>query len=465
MLRSYCVLECVPAADGRFRVIDIRGGLGGSFAALAAQGARTQVRARLIPYLQQVAAIANGKRILFLSDPFNAGQTFPDDFFNYVQRYSGYAPVTDWVPDLEQSRRTQRDPSVPEEIEAISRLLDPMAAKLQLKLGYCAGVRVKYQGRTPRLLLSGYQERGRQRPQSVVQAPGEIGALIFGGPTERFPDDLREQNWFPIINAPLFDQLLESRWLAMSLLEGTAAATLLPRWMPVGMGLRTADEVRAFAASLQSAKGFPLATLKPSHQRLSMAMRFLDRTALRALAARQPEQRLPSRLADELFTPRILHSYEEISGYRGKLLDNLLRTSGAAVHDHGDGTFHFSAPYPFLESTVAILQEYVEARPIRSARTGDLHRGQLRVLLFDDTLVAAIYRLERERDDGTFKDLTRPEVKVFFEHASAEEEAALRAQIIPFFRELRTQFEGRVQSPADLERLRRRWVQEQTALS
>jgi hypothetical protein len=422
------------------------------------------VRSRLTPYLEKLAGLADGKRILFLTDPFYAGQTFPDDFFHHVQRYAAFGPVTDWVPDLEQSRRANRDTTVTQEAVEIARLLDPIAAKLGLKVGYAAGIRLEYQGRTPKLLLSGYRERARQSIQSVIRSPDEIGLLVFGGPTERFPDDLRTQGWFPVVNPPLFDRLLENRWLVAALLEGTAAAELLPRWLPVGMGLRTADEVRTFAASLQSANGFPIAVLKPSHQGLSLSLRFLDRTALRALAARQPEGRLPAHLADELLTPRILHSYEEISGYRGKLLDNLLRTSGAAVHDHGDGTFHFSAPYPFLESTVAVLQEYVEARPIRSRRTGDLHRGQLRVLLFDETLVGAIYRLDRERDDGTFKDLTRPGVKVFYEPVSEEDEAALRDQVTPFFRELRGQFEGRIHCREDLGRLHRRWVQEQTAV-
>jgi hypothetical protein len=455
----------VPAADGRFRVVDIRGGLGGNVAALAAHGARLEIRDRLVPYLQQLGELANGKRILFLSDPFNAGHTFPDDFFNYVQRYASYGPVTDWVPDLAQARRMYRDTSSADEVEEIARHLDPLAVRLRLPLGYCAGARVELQEGSPKLLLSGYRERGRQQPQSVVLAPEDVGALVFGGRTERFPDDLRQQPWFPVLNPPVFDRLLESRWLVAYLLEGTKASELLPRWLPVGMGLRTSEEIRHFAASLQAAGGFPVAVLKPSQQGPSSAVRFLDRTALRALAARQPERRLPLSLAEALYTLRLLHSYEEISAYRGKLLDNLLRTRGAAVHDHGDGTFHFSAPYPFLENTVAVLQEYIEARPIRSRRTGELHRGQLRVVLWDDRLVAAVYRLERERDDGTFRDLARPEVKVFYEPVSGEEEELLKEQVVPFFAELRRQFTGRVQSLDDLDRLCRRWVQEQTDLS
>jgi hypothetical protein len=462
---SYCILDCVPTPGGGLVVVDIRGGLGGDLVPLSAHGSRVETRARLLPYLERLGDVAQGRRILFIEDAFAAGQTFPDDFFNYVHRFGSYGPVTDWVPDLEQYRRRNRDNAVTPGVERVAALLDPLAAKARVKLSYCSGARVEYQQGVPKLLLSGYRQRARQRAQSVILAPEEVGVAIFGGPSERFPDDLRRQSWFPVLNPPVLDRVLESRWLVSTLLSGTPAEALLPRWIPVGMGLRTSEEVREFAATLGAPNGFPLGVLKPSHQGLSLALRFLDRTALRALSARQPERRIPARTALELLTPRIVHSYEEISGYRGKLLDNLLRTRGAEVHDHGDGTFHFSAPYPFLESTVAVLQEYVEARPIRSQRTGELHRGHLRVLLADDHLVAAVYRLDRDRDDGTFRDLTRAEAKVFHEYVPESEEATVRAQVVPFFAELRSQVEGRIRSDADIDRLRARWIEDQAAPS
>jgi len=446
-------------------VVDVRGGIGGNLAMLAAHGSKSEVRSRLVPYLTRLAEIAGNRRILFIYDPFTAGQTFPDDFFAHVHRYGSYGPITDWVPDLEQYRRSFQSPPTPPELEQVGALLDPLARRLRLKLAYCTAARVEYQQGEPRLLLSGYRERARVRPQSVILSPDEIGAAVFGGPSERFPEDLRGRSWFPVVNPPTLDRVLENRWLVASLLEGTPAADLLPKSIPVGMGLRTSSEIREFAAGLQSANGFPIAVMKPSHQGLSSAVRFLDRTALRALAARQPETRLPTTLAEELLTPRIEHTYEEISAYRGKLLDNLLRTSGAAVHDHGDGTFHFSAPYPFLESTAALLQAYVEARPIRSHRTGELHRGHMRAVFFDDQLVAAFYRLDRDRDDGTFRDLTRAGAKVFFESVSSDEESDVRGQLHPFFMELRHQFEGRTHTEESVDRLRRRWVWEQTSCS
>ena len=228
------------------------------------------------------------------------------------------------------------------------------------------------------------------------------------------------------------------------------------------MGMRSAAEVRDFLADREAPSGFPLAVLKPSHLGLSLGVRFLDRKALRALAARQPDERLPSRLAMELLSPRVAHTYEEISAYRGKQLDNLLRTPGAHVHDHGDGTFHYSAPYPFLESTVAILQVYIEARPIRSRKTGQLHRGYIRVVLFDRKVVAALYRLDQEPHDGTFRDLARQDVRTFFEGANPEDEAELQSQLGAFFEEFERQFQGRIQSAEDLDNLRDRWVMEQT---
>ncbi len=248
------------------------------------------------------------------------------------------------------------------------------------------------------------------------------------------------------------------------LLQGTPAASLLPEWIPVGMGFRTRDEVRRFADSLDGPGGFPRAVVKPSHLALSLGVRFLDRPALQALALRQPAQRLPARDVERLLRPRVVHRYEEVNSYRGKQLDSLLRTPGAEVRDHGDGTFDFSAPYPFLESTVGILQEYVECRPIRSSRTGRLHRGYLRVVLLGGEIIAALYRLDQEPDDGSFRDITRQDVPTFFEGAPPAVEEELRRELVPFFAAFEGEFFARVQAPADLDRLRDRWIWEQVGM-
>jgi hypothetical protein len=462
----YFVLDCIPTADGAVRVIDARGGVGGGLTMLAsAYGGKAAARSRLRPYLERLGEVAGGRRILFLHDPFSEGQTFPDDFFNWVQRFIQYGPITDWVPDLEAARRQRVQSDGAPEVEQMGVFLDPLAARLRLKIAYCATARVDYEvadgEHRPRLLLSGYRERARRRPNSVILPPEEVGVLVFSGASARFPDGLTRQSCFPVVNPPPLDRFLENRWLLPLLLEGTPSAALLPRWIPVGMGMRTGAEVMDFTRELNAPGGFPLAVLKPSHANLSPGVRFLDRTALRALAARQPQRRLPPRLAEELLAPRVSHSYEEVSGYRGKLLDNLLRTRGAEVHDHGDGTFHYSAPYPFLQATVALLQEYVEARPIRSRRTGRFHRGILRVVMFDGKIVAAIYRLDPETDNGIFHDLTRAESQLFYEGAPPEEEAALQAQLGPFVEEVERQFRARAQTAADLERLREAWVAQQ----
>jgi hypothetical protein len=133
------------------------------------------------------------------------------------------------------------------------------------------------------------------------------------------------------------------------------------------------------------------------------------------------------------------------------------------VQDHRDGTFHFSAPYPFLESTVGVLQEYVEGRPVRSRRTGKYHPASLHVVLFDRRIVAAVYRLHAEPEDGTFRDLNRPGAPVFYEGAAADDEESIHRLLEPFVAELETQFAGRARSDADLRRLRERWTLEHAA--
>lgn len=457
----YYSVDCIPAADGRLVVVDVDGGVGRGLDSLGPAYGRSGARDRLKPYLERLNEVAGGRRILFIQDLFAIGQTFPDDFFEYVQRHIAWSPITDWVPDLQEYRRKRLATPRSPEVAQIGAYLDPLAARAKIRLGYCDGVRVQRESDRPKLLLSSFSERGRQKKESVIVDPAEVGVAVFSGRAERFPDDLRNQDWFPVINPPVVDRLLENKWLLPRLLEGTAAAEMLPRWVPVGMGLRTADEIREFAASLHAPDRFPLAVMKPTNLGLSLGVRFLDRTGLRSLAARQPARRLPEALARELLDPRIAHTYDEVTHYRGKQLDNLLRTPGARVHDHGDGTFHYSAPYPFLETTVALLQEFVESRPIRSRRTGRFHRGHIRAVLFGGALVSAVYRLDAEPDDGTFRDLSRPEVRILIEGMPADAEADLQERLGRFFDEVERQLDGRIHDDEDLTRLRDRWVTEQ----
>lgn len=463
MTPYYFALDCVPTPEGRVQVIDVQGRVGAGLSMLAAAyGGKSGARARLQPYLQRLGEVAQGRLILFLHDSFAARQPFPDDFFNLVQKYSEYGPITDWVPDLQAHQRAEWDAERTPDIEEMRVFLDPLASRLRLKIAYCSNVRVDFQNGEPKVLLSGYRERSRRRETSVILSPEEIGVAVFNGISERFPDDLRVQAWFPFVNPPLLDRLLDNKWMLPHLLEGTEAAKLLPRWIPVGMGLRTSAEVMEFTESLHASNGSPVAVLKPSHMRLRPGVRYLDRTAVRALAARQPRRRLPARLGKELLSPTVAHSYEEISRYKGKLLDNLLRTPGARVHDHRDGTFHFSAPYPFLECTASQLQEFVEGRPVRSRRTGKFHRGTLRVVVFSGAIVAAVHRLEQEPDDGIFRDPARPQAARFYESASPEEEAELQAALGPFVSELEQRFGALVVDEVDVDDLRREWVIRQT---
>ncbi|HEU4753914.1 MAG TPA: hypothetical protein VFU47_12470, partial [Armatimonadota bacterium] len=318
MIPCYFALECIPTAEG-VRVLDVQGGVGGGMRMLAAAyGGQAEARARLRPYLQRLGELAGGKRVLFVHDPFSARPPFPDDFFEWVQRFGAYGPVTDWIPSIQSERENGASQRTPD-VEQIGVFLDPLAARLRVKLAYCYAARLDYpptarghrsRSHEPMLLLSGYRERARSRPNSVVLPPDEVGTIVFSGASERFPDDLRRNERYPVVNPPLLDRLLEQKWLLPALLEGTGAERLLPRWIPVGMGLRTAAEIREFAEAATAVPGFPTAVLQPSLQSLGPSVRFLDHTGLRALTARQPERRIPLSRLEEALRPRIAHSYE-----------------------------------------------------------------------------------------------------------------------------------------------------------
>ncbi len=455
----YLAVHCILTADG-VRVLDTQGGVGGGLTSLAGAYGGRAAASRLEPCLRKFGELAERRRILFVHDPFSDRQPFPDDFFNLVETYAAYGPITDWVPDL-QSARTPVGGARRPGLEEMGAFLDPLARRLRLRLAYCSTARVDYQHGEPKLLLSGFRERARQDGTSAILSPEDVGVLVFTGAAARFPDDLRNQDWFPVVNPPVFDELLEHKWLVPALLQGTRGASFLPRRIPVGMGLRSRAEIQAFATDLQAPGGFPLAVLEPSLQSLLPGLRYLDRTALRALASHQPESRVRPELAESLLAPSVSHAYEEIGSYRGKQLDNLLRTRHAKVHDHGDGTFHFSAEYPFLECTVSLLREFVEARPVRSRRTGKLHRGTVRVVLFERKIVAAVHHLGLEPDDGTFRDLNRPDVPSFHEAASPEDEATLQEALGLFAGELEREFDRRRKEPDPIRALLSDWLRAQ----
>lgn len=460
MTPSYFSLDCIRTPDGGLRILDVAGNVGGGLWDLAAAyGGGGAGRERLRPYLQRLGELAGGRQILFVHDPYRPRLCFPDDFFAWVQRVHLAGPMTDWVPDMPGARRSL-DGRMPG-IEQMGVYLDPLARRLKLRIAYAEVLRIDETADGTKLLLSGYRDRARGRPTSVILPADAVGLIVFSGVPDRFPADLLGHPEIGVVNPPLLDLFLDAPWLLPALLEGTPAAEMLPRSIPVGMALRTAQEVRAMASGLHGPDGFPIAVLKPVHRGLGPGIRFLDRTAVLSLAARQSTVRISSKLLDQVLAPRVQHSYEEVSGYSGKQLDTLLRTPGARVHDHRDGTFHYSAPYPFLEATASLLREYVESRPVRSRRTGKLHRGTLRVVMFDGTVVAAVYGLDQEADDGRFRDPSRPETARFFESAPEEDEREIEAQVRPFLDTLAHEFEGRVQSLDDLRRMRDGWLTRQ----
>src|SRR5207249_3078509 len=152
-------------------------------------------------------------------DPFQARQTFPDDFFDLVQRCAEYGPITDWVPDLQAQFQGAWDNGRTPEVEQMGLFLDPLARRLRLRLGYCTTVRVDYQDHSPKVLLSGYRERARRPGTTVILSPEEIGVVVYSGASDRFPEGLKQQEWFPVVNPHLLDRLLESKWLLAELLK------------------------------------------------------------------------------------------------------------------------------------------------------------------------------------------------------------------------------------------------------
>ena len=338
-----------------------------------------------------------------------------------------------------------------------------LARRHRLDCAYCDHLEVVEQAGELRLLATNYRTRYGRVGESRYLRPDEVGALAYSGLSERFPHGLRGRSWFPVVNPPPTDRFFESKWLLPALVEGTPASECLPREIPVGMGLRTAAETRAFVDELSPRPGFPRCVVKPNHLAESIGIHFLELEAAYALAAAQPAERLPRRRAEALWRPLIAHEYDEVLEYNGKQLDALLHAPNARVEPGAGGEFRYLAPYPFLESTVGLLQEFVDGEPFPSRRTGKRHKGYLRVMFFDGQLIGALRRLLTAPDDGRWRDLTAPEVETFLEPAEPAEEERLQVDLERFFSVVEERFAARCASSEDLEAFAREWALSQAA--
>ncbi len=455
------VLECVAALDGSFRILGVQGGSGADFTSiLAGSGGRAAARTRLRPLVRHLGEIAQGRRVILLRGDARSAPTRPADFFSVAQRFRAFCPMLDWVPD-QQAAALRDSPPRASNVDDWISLLEPVASRMKVRLGGCTGIGVDESAPGAALLLSGYRERGRQRGASVVMPADEVGAVLLLGPVESVPrgsESLEQIQW---LNPPLLDELLDNRWLVTSLVDGAPSGSLLAPWIPVGMGLRTADEVRRFSLEVAPSNSGAVAALTPSHRSVGTRSRVLDRTAVLALAARQPERRLLAEELASVLSPRLVHTYEEVTGYRGSQLDALLRTPDGRVTDQGDGTFQFSAPYPFIENTVGVLRQYVDTRPVRCRRTGRNHRATIQAAVLGDQVLSCWYDFKpQEFEDSSTRDVR---VTPTMEPTPSETLGELQDALGPFVKELSSQFFARVQSRGDLRRLRDRWIMEQTA--
>ena len=455
-------LNALRRPDGRLTIFDVQGSIGSSMSQFAAAyGTVREARDRIWVYLERLATLAAGKRILFLFDPYATAHTAPRDLLRLVSEQAAYAPQAAWIDELKEYRQQHADRRALD-TAGLTEVLERLTRRHRIPCGYCDRLELEERHGEQQLLLTNYRRRFRDVGESVFLPPAEVGVLVFSGLYERFPFLLREQAPFPVVNEPLVDLFFECRWLLPALLKGSVEAQKLPRELPIGMGLRAADEVRAFVDDVSPRAGFPRCVSKPNHLGHSIGIEFLTHEEAYALADRQPKRRISRERAAELLAPPVVHQYDELLAYGGKQLDALLHHPEARVEPGDGGAFRYVAPYPYFESTVGLLQEFVDGQPILSRRTGKQHKGYMRIVFFDGRVLGAMYRLVDEPDDGAWRNLLSPDVETFLESVPEEEEALLQEDLSSFFGEVERRFEASVGGEADLRRMRQDWVLSQT---
>ncbi len=222
----------------------------------------------------------------------------------------------------------------------------------------------------------------------------------------------------PHLNDPRTHHLLQlegqPKWMFEIVLREAGRydefAHLFPRTAYTGLGLGTGDEIADIAANSPSGL---VAVKKAMSVHHGIGLRYLDQQALDAECRRAERARR-----------EILPFLDEIREYillGVELQEGEWATIGSPITVDTKNGRRMSRLEPVVERGASIVQEFLHAIPVRSAKTGLLHQGTTRAIFFNTTLLAAYHQLaETPYSPGSFQPVTDADERTFLERVSPE---------------------------------------------
>gem|GEM_PF-3427932 len=233
---------------------------------------------------------------------------------------------------------------------------------------------------------------------------------------------------FPVLNSVSTSYALNThvpKWTFRKLLEGQD--DIFPKELYFGMGLCKPEELEEFRQSLKS-EGI-VAVKKPLCTHSGVAVSFLSQEDIKQLI--EQEKKL------------------DLRGIRAKVEEAMNNGFDYTDEDKENDAFKWywmlgeKWQYPVAELGASILQEYVEAMPTKSNKTGQLHQGVIRAQVLAGKPVAVMHRFPKKPyKEGEILQMTRKEVPTFWERTSDE----LEERVVRFLNPILASLENKIET-------------------
>ncbi len=434
----------------RPQIIDVHGSFTGGFPALRSYGGKE----RIDRYLKKISDFAGGGILQLYGfwDKIISGYVLPKPLVNLAEEKGGFV---DWIPHLVEKVERLADL---DHCYGESQLFEPSMNRLGVPYYHADGLSSEGGKVTAKNFRRKYKEQGE-----TVVLDDRIHLIVFRGSYELRPKCIKDEipEGFKVINNPMYDRILQSKWYISQLMRHTGFEQYFPPQLIIGMGMTGPEQLLDFSEQYNRNRN-PSFVRKPSHGRYGTAIIFFGQEEVASLTEhikKSPES-----------------PYEILRQEKEGVVDphywKCLFEEGISVLKNNDGQevrisdldkevssqiLASQIPMPIFEYTTNILQPYINAMPVRSKKTGELHQGYVRALICGDELIGAVHRFPEQPNSSEFVDLNRREVKTLYQPVSPEEETLLEQILIPLFAE----YEKQVSMIDDYESFRRNFIVEQ----
>jgi len=426
--KNYYGIDVIHTKEDTFKILDMHG-LSDAISFSEKAGYKPRL-SRIYRFMDMLKEISQGRKILYLSvskerKPYN----FPKALEEFYDSLPKGAAHLEWRAEQKVFDENLTHGVFKKEIEFLVK------AARRSKVEFIFGDLFAYSPEDG--VLFEHINLKRMEMWKELAPFDDVGLLVlWGHDYERHPEAgiYWYQQYeparitFPVLNSLQISYALNThvpKWTARNFIENPEE--VFPRETYLGMGISTPEELEEFRQTLKP--GGIVAVKKPLCTHMGVSVSFLSQEDIKQLI--EQEKKL------------------DLQGIRAKVEDAMDNGFDYTDEDKKNDAFKWywmlgeKWQYPVAELGASILQEYFEAMPTKSNKTGQLHQGVIRAQVLAGKPIAVMHRFPKKPcKKGEILQMTRKDVPTFWERTSDE----LEERVVRFLNPILAGLENKIET-------------------